>query len=248
MNTSADESDRNALRYAEYVLGVLEADARADVEHEIVTSDAAAVAVELWQRRLAGLVETLPEVTPSAEVWSRIQRTLNWNPTPETRRSGSSWNSLRLWQWLGAGAAAVATACVVLLLTVFLQPHPPTLSGTLMVSSIRESSGAADWTATMDLDRKQIVVVPAAGVHIPGDRSTQLWLIPAGQAPISVGVFKPDSTTVLQLNPTLLARLGPTATLAVSVEPFGGSPSGQPTGAVIAKGAISAAPAATVSG
>jgi hypothetical protein len=40
----------------------------------------------------------------------------------------------------------------------------------------------------------------------------------------------------------MLARLGPTAALAVSVEPVGGSPTGQPTGPVIAKGAIGAAP------
>jgi anti-sigma-K factor RskA len=40
----------------------------------------------------------------------------------------------------------------------------------------------------------------------------------------------------------MLARLGPTAALAVSVEPAGGSPTGQPTGPVIAKGAIGAAP------
>ena len=51
-----------------------------------------------------------------------------------------------------------------------------------------------------------------------------------------------DKPTTLALDPTLLAQLGPTAALAVSVEPIGGSPTGQPTGAVIAKGAISGAP------
>jgi len=39
----------------------------------------------------------------------------------------------------------------------------------------------------------------------------------------------------------MVARLGPTALLAVSVEPPGGSPTGQPTGPVIAKGAIGGA-------
>jgi anti-sigma-K factor RskA len=46
----------------------------------------------------------------------------------------------------------------------------------------------------------------------------------------------------LALDPALLARLGPTAALAVSVEPIGGSPTGQPTGPVIGKGTIAAAP------
>src|ERR1700692_3655656 len=48
--------------------------------------------------------------------------------------------------------------------------------------------------------------------------------------------------TTLALESAMLARLGPTAALAVSVEPVGGSPTGQPTGPVIAKGAISTVP------
>jgi anti-sigma-K factor RskA len=111
-----------------------------------------------------------------------------------------------------------------------------------MVSSIRQDNGVTDWTATMDLDRKQIVVVPASIPAVPNGRSTQLWLIPAGKAPISVGVFVPDHAAVLPLSAQLLAQLGPTASLAVSYEPPGGSPTGQPTGMVIAKGAISGAP------
>jgi anti-sigma-K factor RskA len=55
-------------------------------------------------------------------------------------------------------------------------------------------------------------------------------------------MIMPDKPTTLALDAALLSRLGPTALLAVSVEPIGGSPTGQPTGAVIAKGAISAAP------
>ncbi len=54
-----------------------------------------------------------------------------------------------------------------------------------------------------------------------------------------------DKPTTIALDSAMLARLGPTAALAVSVEPLGGSPTGQPTGPVIAKGAIGAAPDAS---
>jgi len=50
MSTAPD--DDPALRYAEYVLGVLDADARADLERELASSGAATTAVELWRRRL----------------------------------------------------------------------------------------------------------------------------------------------------------------------------------------------------
>jgi anti-sigma-K factor RskA len=133
---------------------------------------------------------------------------------------------------------------VILLLKAPVRETHPSAPVSLMVSSIRQDNGVTDWTATLDLDRKQIVVVPATSPAVPSGRATQLWLIPAGRAPISVGVFAPDRAVVLPLNAELLSQLGPTAALAVSLEPPGGSPSGQPTGPVIAKGAISGAPAA----
>ena len=111
-----------------------------------------------------------------------------------------------------------------------------------MVSTIQQDSGVTGWTATMDLDRARMIVVPAAPSALPSGKAPELWLIPAGGKPISVAMIKRDAPTTIALEPSLLAKLGPTAALAVSVEPVGGSPTGQPTGAVIAKGAISGSP------
>lgn len=240
MNTPYDD-DQGNLRYAEYVLGVLDADARAAVAHEVATSEEAAIAVALWQRRLSPLAESLPEVVPSAPVWPRIRAALGWEPQREGRPVGL-WATPRPWQWLSLGTSLAAAACLFMLMR---GPAEIPKAGhiAVMVSSIRQDDGVTDWTATMDLDRKQIVVVPASSPTVPNGRSTQLWLIPAGKAPISVGVFAPGSTSVLPLSAQLLAQLGPTAALAVSLEPAGGSPTGQPTGPVVAKGAISGAPA-----
>jgi anti-sigma-K factor RskA len=247
MNASYDE-DQNDLRYAEYVLGVLDADARASVAHEVATSDAAAVAVALWQRRLTPLVEVLPEVAPSEDVWIRIREALSWDVPRSTNRPMSFWNSARPWQWLSGVASLAAAVCVVMLLRAPVREAPEAAHVGVMVSSMRQDNGVTDWTATLDLDRKQIVVVPAAVAAVPAGRSTQLWLIPAGAAPISVGVFAPDRTVVLALSAQLLAQLRPTAALAVSVEPPGGSPTGQPTGPVIASGALSSAPSPAATG
>jgi len=111
-----------------------------------------------------------------------------------------------------------------------------------MASTIQQDNGSTGWTATMDLQHARMVVVPATPVAFAQGRAPELWLIPAGGKPISVGMIARDKPTTLTLDPALLAQLGPTAALAVSVEPIGGSPTGQPTGAVIAKGAIGAAP------
>jgi anti-sigma-K factor RskA len=246
---STFEADKDNLRYAEYVLGLLDADARAAVAREVDTSPEAAAAVGLWQRHLTPLALEIPEEAPPAHVWAAIRRRLGMDAAAR-RTPERAWDSVALWRWLGIGATAVAACLLVLTLT---RPGVPattpvaehaTAPATLMVATIASDRGVAGWTATMDIERAELLLVPATpdGVaSVPTDRSTELWLIPEGGKPISVGVFAPADPKRIHLDKALLDQLGPTAALAVSVEPSGGSPTGQPTGPVVAKGAIRAA-------
>jgi anti-sigma-K factor RskA len=241
MNTSADDGN-NHLRYAEYVLGVLDADARAAVAHEIATTDEAATAVALWQRRLMPWADHIADVAPAPYVWARIHDALQLDAPARIQPRKGLWDNLQLWHWLGIGATVVAVALAVVVALPHLAPTPTLVSAGYMASTIQQDNGATGWTATMDLQHARMVVVPATPVAFAQGRAPELWLIPSGQKPIAVGMIARDKPTTLALDPTLLAQLGPTAALAVSVEPIGGSPTGQPTGAVIAKGAISGAP------
>jgi anti-sigma-K factor RskA len=93
----------------------------------------------------------------------------------------------------------------------------------------------------MNLKQASMVIVPATPVAIAADRSAELWLVPPGEKPISLGVIAPNKPITMHLRPDLLTRLSAKALLAVSNEPLGGSPTGQATGPIIAKGAISGA-------
>ena len=242
MNTPAD-NDQDHLRYAEYALGVLDADARAAVAQEILVNAQAATAVAMWQRQLAPLAEDIGEIAPAAHLWTNIRQTLRLDAPARVPPRPSLWENLRLWQWLGVGASLAAACLVVLVVAPPRQQQPGAVVTTaLMVSTIRQENGVASWTATLDLTRREIIVVPASPGSVAPDRSTELWLIPSGQKPIPVGVFATATVTTLKLTPALLAQLGPKAILAVSVEPLGGSPTGQPTGPVVGTGAISGAP------
>lgn len=236
------EDGNNNLRYAEYVLGVLDADTRAQVVHEMQTSDEAATAVALWQRRLMPLADEIAEVAPAPYVWARIHDDLQLDAPARVRPRQGLWNNLPLWHWLGIGASAMAIALLVVVSLPRPTPAPTVVNAGYMAATIQQDNGSTGWTATMDLQHARMVVVPATPVAFAQDRAPELWLIPAGGKPISVGMIARDKPTTLPLDPGLLAQLGPTAALAVSVEPVGGSPTGQPTGAVIAKGAIGAAP------
>jgi len=245
MNSPLDH-DRSQLRYAEYVLGVLDADARAGVAREVQTSDEAATAVNLWHRRLLPMSEDIPPVEPPDHVWARIQQALRQDAQQRADRTivrPSLWENLRLWHWLTFGAGALTAACLALLLaTSGLRHAPPAPAVPFMASTITQTDGHVGWTATMDIPQARMIIVPVAPAAFAQGRAPQLWLIPAGKKPLSVGMIAPNAPTTLKLDANLLAQLGPTAALAVSVEPVGGSPTGQPTGPVIATGAIGAAP------
>jgi anti-sigma-K factor RskA len=244
---STFEADKDNLRYAEYVLGLLDADARAAVAREIDSNPEAAAAVALWQRHLTPLALEVSDEAPPAHVWAAIRRRLGLDGAAERPRAGV-WDSVSLWRWLGLGATAVAACLLVITLTRPVVPPVPVPTATapkapptLMVSTIAGDNGVAGWTATMDIERSELLVVPASPETVASDRNTELWLIPEGGKPISVGVFPSRDPKRFHLDKSLLDRLGPTAALAVSLEPVGGSPTGQPTGPVIAKGAIRAA-------
>ena len=238
MNTPFDDGN-NHLRYAEYVLGVLDADLRAEVAREVEMSSEAATAVALWQRRLMPLADAIAEVAPAPYVWARIHHALQLDTPMRTQpKSAGLWNSLPLWHWLGIGASALAVALLVVVTLPRTAPTPAVVNASYMASTIQQDNGSTGWTATMDTQHGRMVVVPATPIAFEAGRAAELWLIPAGGKPIPVGMIAHDKPTTISLSPDLVARLGPTALLAVSVEPIGGSPTGQPTGAVIAKGAI----------
>lgn len=245
MNTPLDHEPEEDLRFAEYVLGVLDAGERAEVEREIEADPVAAAEVARWQRHLFPLTDEIAPQTPDGNVWVRIQGGLAEKPAHPRSAAvarGGWWSSLPLWRGLAAGAAAVAVAFIIAFIVVprtSVRPRPaPSIA--YMASTIAQDNGQVGWVATMDLQHARMVVVPARPQTLPGGRAAELWLIPQGQKPVAVGMIDTHAPTTLAIDTALVKRLGSTSALAVSVEPPGGSPTGQPTGPVIAKGAIGA--------
>lgn len=240
--SASGENEQSELRFAEYVLGVLDADERAAVAHEAETRAEAAIALQAWQRRLMPLAEPIAALAPAPYVWARICDALQMNASDRSAPRRDLWNDLRLWRSLGVGALALSLG----LAFVRVLPHAPrrTRPGNrieYMAATLQQTDGVAEWTATMDLRHARMVVVPATPAPAPAGRAAELWLIPVGKKPVAVGMIALDRPTTIALNSALMARLGPTATLAVSMEPAGGSPTGEPSGPVVAKGAIGAA-------
>jgi anti-sigma-K factor RskA len=248
MNTPAHDEDE--LRCAEYALGVLDAGERAALEADVVRNPALQRALDDWNRRLAPLSLDVRPVTPPGRVWTRITRDLGFLAPPAASQPQSAppatgwWNSLSLWRWLGIGASIAALALLAVNLRQAPQQQPvptaTTAANAYMVATIASKEGVANWTATVDVRNARMVVVPAMIAAVDADKATELWLIVPNEKPIALGVFPARVAATMQLPPDIMARLDAQAVLAVSLEPPGGSPTGQPTGPVLATGAVHA--------
>ena len=211
---------------AEYALGVLAGAERAAAAQRIARDRAFARLVEDWEHRLAPWAGEIAEVAPPPIVWERISAAL---PAPAAARAGL-WDNLPFWRIFGLASALAAACLAVVIYLGAVGGQAP------LVASI-EGGGSRAFVATINARRGTVAVVPAAYI---GDatRVPELWIIPPDGKPRSMGLLRADRPVTLTLPPELANFARSNAVLAVSLEPPGGSPTGQPTGPVIASGKL----------
>lgn len=229
MSEPTDHNDlpEDALLAAEYALGVLDGAARAAASARLTHDRAFALLVAEWEERLTPWAGEIADVAPAPQIWDRIAASL---PAPAAPRTGL-WQSLAFWRGLTMAAGALAAASLAALIYIgTVAPKEP------LVASI-EGGGHRHFVATIDPRRGQIAVVPAA-FAADASRVPELWVIPPDGRPRSLGLLRADRGVTLTLPSDLAAFATSNAVLAVSLEPPGGSPTGAPTGPVIATGKL----------
>ena len=221
-----EELSPNELLAAEYALGVLAGTERTAAAQRVARDRAFAALVAAWQERLAPWTAELQEVAPPPQVWERIAAQLS----SAQRQRPTFWQSLVFWRGFGI-VSAFAAACLAVLLYLSTASQQAAL-----VASI-EGNGQRIFVAVIDVKRAAITVVQAAYRPDP-TRVPELWLVPPGGKPLPLGVLPSDRPTQIALPATFADQARRDAGLAVSLEPPGGSPTGQPTGPVIGSGKL----------
>jgi anti-sigma-K factor RskA len=242
MNTRATdiggEPPEGALTAAEYVLGVLDATSRRNIDARIQRDASFAAEVFAWEQRFAPLIDEVVPVPAPFALWPRIQAAVGTASASRVSDEAATpfWRRLGLWRSLAAGGFAAAAASLFALFLVMHEPAPRPATRELVATMTRDD-GKTLFTATIDAATGRLVIVPIM-VDIPADRVAELWLIPPGDVPHSLGLVDPHHARPIVVPAALRAALGAKALVAVSVEPPGGAPHGQPTGPIIAKGEI----------
>lgn len=232
---SGEEAD---LLAGEYALGLLEGGELAEAQRRSLRDPNFAALVERWNVRLEPMLAQVSAVNPDPSLWQRIAGSLE---EPQQRPAELDQVRRRLALWRGYSVAATALAAS-LLLVIGLRPAPeapapvpaPAAPQPVMVASLAPENGAVTLTASYDPATNSLVVAPAAMSPVPG-HDHELWIVPEDGTPRSLGLVAATETRRMAL-PALPRTLVETATIALSAEPAGGSPTGQPTGPIVASG------------
>jgi anti-sigma-K factor RskA len=135
---------------AEYALGTLDAEERAQVEAMMSVDNEFTALVEAWQRKLSPLNQMVGSVEPGAEVWDRIKAAIGISgqqhsfalpatqpppaaeplpaPAPEPGLSSESKRVVHfayrafVWRWVAAGSSAIAASLLAIIAVQLYQP------------------------------------------------------------------------------------------------------------------------------
>ena len=227
----ASRADRLA---SAYVVGTLRGPARRRFEALLAAHPVLREATWQWEQRLMPLTLAVTPEAPPARVWSHIQSRIDGtsahSSAPAARAGWAS--TLGFWR----GWAGLASVAALALLVAVAMPRP-VQAPIIVVLSAPEGApaGTPPIVASLSADRRALVTRPVAQVTMQPDRALELWAIAPGQPARSMGVISADGTTVVERREALVGA----DTLAVTIEPPGGSPTGKATGPIVYVGKFS---------
>ena len=236
-----DEPPPDDVLAGEFVLGVLDSAQQRQLQARVAADRAFAQQVAQWERRLAPLLSDIQPVEPPAQLWAGICRSLGWT---EREARASLWTSLGFWR--GATVLASLIAVAAIMLTMAERPTrmatPPVAKQAepqaKPVTPLAHDDGTPGWLASVDAARGTVLMVPVPHAPDPQGRVPELWLIPAGQAPRSLGAVSINRSHTVTVPQDARAALVAGSVLAITLEPAVGIPHAAPSGSVIAKGTI----------
>ncbi|UVH55904.1 anti-sigma factor [Variovorax paradoxus] len=237
------------LLAASHALGTLRGGARRRFEALAREQAPVRAAALVWQGRLAGMTELQPSVVPDPAVWTRIRNMIDAeqsalaierqrdaaNARADSKPQQGGWlRSLALWR--GATAAGALATVLAVAVGLNLRDQLHNAPAVQYVAVLSDDKDAASMLVTFDPKKKQLVLQRVGGFNEGNDKSLQLWALPPGGAPRSLGVL--DNAPGLRLAASE-SDVHAVPALAITLEAKGGVPPGSgPKGPVLFKGAL----------
>ncbi len=213
---------RRALA-ADYAIGLMAPSARRRFEQLMADDPALQRELAQWQETLVSLTAPIVEEPVPEQVWENIVARIEPQRLHVPQRP-----RLRRWRQAIALAAAVVLAIGIGLFYDRDQAH---YSATLMSASNQPAVKVQAYDQYLQVEPLNLAAAPA-------EHSMELWAIPANGTPVSLGLMPEGGKGKISLNERQRKLLAEPIALAISLEPAGGSPTGQPTGPVLYQGTL----------
>jgi anti-sigma-K factor RskA len=220
-------TDDDDILAAEFALGLLDAAESEAVMRRVQTDAVLSLRVAWWRDQLVPLV-TEAEIAPPERLWARIAAQLPANDNLP--------RLVKRWRAMAIGATGIAAALAVYIGSRQPTPIPVPAQPAPMVATLSGDKNPAVVMVSYEATSGRMMVAPNALSAGTGD--AELWIIPEDGKPRSMGVIDVKTPQGHSVPIEMRPFVHPGATFAISMEPRGGSPSGLPTGAVVASGKI----------
>lgn len=218
---------------AEFALGTSPSRVRRRLAAIARSDRTVAAALSQWERRIAVLADAVPPITPPPRVWQQIVVRLGLDPGGTSEATPAGWQRLGLWR---AFAAASFVVAVALGISEWRRgPEAPTAP---LVVVLAGSGAKPALIATAAHGDRYLTVKNIGNAAPAAGKVFELWALPQAGAPQALGVIPPGAVVRVPLANPADESLSNIPALAVSLEPPGGSPTGQPTGPVLFSGAV----------
>jgi anti-sigma-K factor RskA len=192
-----------------------------------------AAALSEWERRIAALADRIPPTTPPPRVWRNIVLRLGLEPDRVPEREAGWRRRIAFWR-----ALALASLVGVLVLGVAEWRRAPVVVPAPLVVVLSGADAKVGLIATATRGDRYLTV-KTVGNATPGpDKAFELWALPQAGPPQPLGVIPQGNVVRVPVQNPVDEMLSNIPTLAVSIEPQGGSPTGKPTGPVVYSGAV----------
>jgi len=222
--------ERVEVLAAEYVLGSLRGRARERFERWMMESVSVRQEVWFWEQKLGHLGSRIEEETPPASVWLQIEKRL-WPQEQRPKPAEAANDGPGRWLWPGCSVVAMAAALVMAVM--LLQPSEPRSDDRLSGAIVQADVSDPLWLVSGSAFERQLKLRPVAATAAEQGKDYELWIVPQDGQPVSLGVIPVGRTYQVTLDDRARELLGSSRTLAISLEPVGGSPTGAPTGPIL---------------
>lgn len=234
MNLSRpDRRERLDLLAAEFALGTSPPRVRRRLVAIARRDRPVAAALSEWERRIALFADEMPAMTPPPRVWRNIVARLGIDPEGASTRRVPWSARVAFWR-----ALAIASLAGVIVIGVAEWRRAPVVIPAPLVVVLSGADAKVAMLATATRGERYLTL-RTVGNATPGpDKVYELWALAQSGAPKALGVIPGGNLVRVPLPNPVDETLSNISTLAVSVEPTGGSPTGKPTGPVLYSGPI----------